>query len=81
MLKNFNILSYLNNVSLERNNNYYINYICNMENLYTKEFYRVPKNTIQKFKDICDIVELNMMVEDSMKVYNKIEHRYTVNLS
>ena len=39
------------------------------------------KNTIEKFKNICDIVELNMMVEDSMKVYqNKIEHRYTVEL-
>ena len=39
------------------------------------------KSTIQKFKDICDIVELNMMIEDSMKVYhNKIEHRYTVEL-
>ena len=25
----------------------------------------IIKNTIQKFKDICDIVELNMMVEDS----------------
>ena len=36
------------------------------------------KTTIEKFKNICDIVELNMMVEDSMKVYqNKIEHRYT----
>ena len=48
-----------------------------------KEFYADyhKKNTIQKFKDICDIVELNMMVEDSMKVYhNKIEHRYTVEL-
>jgi hypothetical protein len=48
-----------------------------------KNFYAEyhKKKTIQKFKDICDIVELNMMVEDSMKVYpNKIDHRYTVEL-
>ena len=48
-----------------------------------KNFYaEYHKNkTIEKFKDICDIVQLNMMVEDSMKVYsNKIEHRYTVEL-
>ena len=48
-----------------------------------KTFYlkRHRKNTIEKFKEICNIVELNMNIEDSMKVCQKnIEHRYTIEL-
>ena len=46
---------------------------------YYYDYYK--KNTIEKFKDICDIVKLNMMIEDSMKVYkNKVEHRFTIEL-
>ena len=39
-------------------------------------------NTIEKFKKICDKVELNLMIEDSIKVYkNKFEERYTCELN
>lgn len=39
-------------------------------------------NTIEKFKKICDKVELNLMIEDSIKVYkNKVEERYTCELN
>lgn len=39
-------------------------------------------NTINKFKKICDKIELNMMIEDSIKVYkNKLEERFTCELN
>lgn len=49
-----------------------------VKKLYTQYF---RNKTINKFKNICDKIKLNMNIEDSMKVYSsKIEHRFTVEL-
>jgi hypothetical protein len=48
-----------------------------------KEFYFSyhRKKTLQKFEDICYQVQLNMNIEESMKISNnKIDHRYSVEL-
>jgi len=48
-----------------------------------KEFYFSyhRKKTLKKFEDICYQVQLNMNIEESMKISNnKIDHRYSVEL-
>lgn len=49
-----------------------------------KEWYRGyhRRKTIKKFEDICDEVQLNMFIEDSIKIYqDKIEERYTIEIN